>query len=233
MMTGKYISYFPNLKKTFDQHFLTQEGDDTYQIHYFIFTDGKLEETEDVTAIPQKRLGWPFDSMMRFEIYFNASSLYSDMDYLYSVDADLQATRAILPETIIADLMGTRHPGYPNLSKARALPYDNHVASGSYIGDDEEGYYYFGAFWGGRKHHILQLCKTIRRRIRADLENDVIPAWHDESHLNRYFMDIPPPITLQAGKKRFCLQLNSRLCKCRRRFASGFDTIEQGQTTND
>ena len=62
-----------------------------------------------------------------------------------------------------------------------------------------EGYYYFGAFWGGKKNNVLQMCKAIRRRIWADLHNNVIPQWHDESHLNRYMMDNPPKITLEAG----------------------------------
>ena len=62
-----------------------------------------------------------------------------------------------------------------------------------------EGYYYFGAFWGGKLSNVLQMCKTIRRRIWADLTNNVMPQWHDESHLNRYMMDSPPKITLEAG----------------------------------
>jgi histo-blood group ABO system transferase len=228
MMTGKYTEYFPKLKESFDKHFLPKKSDDeTYEIHYFIFTDGKISVSDDTTVIPQKRLGWPFDSMMRFEIYYNASAQYKDTDYLFSVDADLQAVNDVTPEQIISDLTGTRHPGYPAVAPARNLPYDNHVTSGSYIGDDEgsshlvlqanilAGYYHFGAFWGGKTHHVLQMCKTIRRRIHGDLANEVIPAWHDESHLNRYFLDNPPPITLEAGIQRHFYKLTRRLCYCR------------------
>ena len=37
------------------------------------------------------------------------------------------------------------------------------------------------------------------RRIQTDLLNKVIPNWHDESHLNRYFIDFPPTVTLPSG----------------------------------
>ena len=137
-MTGKYLGYFSGLKSTFDTHFLSRKTEDeSYKLHYFIFTDGQLSQTDDITPIYQKRLGWPYDSMMRFEIYYNSSHLFENMDYIFSVDADLQAINEIKPESIISDLTGTRHPGYPSIQRARSLPYDDHVNSGSYIADDE------------------------------------------------------------------------------------------------
>ena len=62
MMTGKYTQFLPKLKETFDKHFLKSDTDiKKFKIHYFIFTDGQIDKNEDITVIPQDKLGWPND----------------------------------------------------------------------------------------------------------------------------------------------------------------------------
>ena len=137
--------------------------------------------------------------MMRFEIYLNIYDKFKDFDYIFSVDADLEAVGDISASQIISDLTACRHPGYPAPGPARSLPYDHHENSAAYIADDESGNYYFGAFWGGKVSFVTNMLKTIKRRVKADLKNNIIPSWHDESHLNRYLLDLPPAISLDAG----------------------------------
>jgi len=63
----------------------------------------------------------------------------------------------------------------------------------------KENIIFFGAFWGGITSEILKLCNTIRANIDKDLEKNIIAIWHDESHLNRYFIDHKPTKVLVSG----------------------------------
>ena len=36
---------------------------------------------------------------------------------------------------------------------------------------------------------LLAMIDELEGRVNRDLEKDVIALWHDESHINRYFID--------------------------------------------
>ncbi|MCS2760610.1 hypothetical protein NXV13_04110 [Bacteroides ovatus] len=45
----------------------------------------------------------------------------------------------------------------------------------------------------------LKLCTTICSWVDRDATNHIIPIWHDESLINKYFLDNPPAITLSPA----------------------------------
>jgi histo-blood group ABO system transferase len=59
--------------------------------------------------------------------------------------------------------------------------------------------YFAGGFNGGSSIEFLKMCDKISTNIEKDLQNGYIAIWHDESHLNRYFLDNPPTKILDPG----------------------------------
>ena len=84
MATGKYTVFLEKLVASADMYFLPG-----HNRTYFIFTDGQAPQASNIVRIEQQRLGWPYDTMMRFNVYLNAASYFADFDYLFACDADM------------------------------------------------------------------------------------------------------------------------------------------------
>jgi len=56
-----------------------------------------------------------------------------------------------------------------------------------------------GGFHGGTRDEFLKLASTMYYNIMRDLEHNFIAVWHDESHLNRYFIDNTPTVVLNPS----------------------------------
>ena len=57
-----------------------------------------------------------------------------------------------------------------------------------------------GYLWGGRSGPVLELLETLSARINDDLARGVIAIWHDESHLNKFFIEHKASVnTLDPG----------------------------------
>jgi histo-blood group ABO system transferase len=78
----------------------------------------------------------------------------------------------------------------------------------------EGAHYFAGGFYGGKKDQFLRLIETTSANINKDLAHDFIALWHDESHLNRYFIDQRPTIALDPSycyPERWDLPFSKRL----------------------
>lgn len=184
MATGKYIQFVEPLIKGADKYFF--KGHD---VTYFIFTDGDAPQHQNIVKIFQKRLGWPYDTLMRPVIYYESRELLCSMDYLFACDADMEFVGDI-GEEILAPLIGTLHPGYFG---TKGTP-DHNPLSTAYITPGANKYYFCGGFNGGSSQEYLKLCEVISKNILTDLEKNIIAVWHDESHINRYFFDHSPKV---------------------------------------
>lgn len=186
--TGKYIDFVQPLVASARKHFCTN-----HDVTYFVFTDGDIEG-DDIVRIQQDRLGWPYDTMMRFEMYFNARDALQDMDYLFAVDADMRFENMVGDE-ILSERVATQHPGYVG----RRGTYETRRQSAAFV-DRSQGLHYFaGGFNGGSRDEFLTMAYTIATQVETDLSNQLIAIWHDESHLNRYFVDNPPTTILSPS----------------------------------
>ncbi len=181
--TGRYDVFAEQLIESARQYFCTE-----HDVHYFIFTDGTITPAPDVTTVFQKRLGWPRDTLMRFSIYLQHKDLFDSFDYIYATDADMLFVAPVDSE-ILSDLVGTKHPGY---IKRRGTYEEGNKLSTAYVARHEGKYYFAGGFYGGSRENFFKMLQTLVDNIETDLQKNFIAVWHDESHINRYFIDNPP-----------------------------------------
>ena len=89
---------------------------------------------------------------------------------------------------ILSDRVATLHPGF---NGGRGTPETN-PNSLAYVKPDEDMQYFAGGFNGGLSSRFLDMSINLSKNIEKDYSKNIIAVWHDESHMNRYFIDNPP-----------------------------------------
>lgn len=189
--TNKYTSFLNNLIESADKYFLKDN-----EVEYFIFTNQSLEITSNrkINYINVDHKEWPWMTLGRYKIFTNNSNKFNECTYLFYTDVDMLFVGDIGKE-ILSDRVATIHPGYLG---GRGTPETNHFSLAC-VKNYENMQYYAGGFNGGSKSEYLKMASTISTNIDIDYANDIIAIWHDESHLNRYFIDNDPTKVLDPG----------------------------------
>jgi hypothetical protein len=190
--TSKYLNFLPNYYEKIHENFLPNT-DKTF----LVFTDGEGEFPEDVKIYQQEHLEWPYITLTRFEILNKAKEEIAKHDWLVFLDADTLVVNKILEEDFFSDkpLFGVWHPchnlGMPPHNKIPGA-FETNPLSLACVDMSIGSYplvYYQGCLWGGKTPEVLNMIDELESRVKKDLENDVIAVWHDESHLNKYFIE--------------------------------------------
>lgn len=183
--TGKYALFWPTFFKSMEIFFLPN-----FEKHYFVFTDQSISIMGDhIHVIEQRHLGWPFDTLLRFHMFYSIRDSLKELDYLFFLNANMLCV-ALIDESIVPKkekLMGVLHPGFYNRPRS-FFTYEKNPRSLAYIPYHKGSYYYMGGFSGGETKAYLKLSRTLASRIEQDLKKEVVALWHDESHLNRYLL---------------------------------------------
>ena len=182
--TNKYIDFLQNLITSADKYFLNLE-----EVEYFIFSnkDISIISNRKINKINIEHKEWPWMTLGRYEIFYSNKSILEKMDYLYYIDVDMLFVNDVGNE-ILSDRVATQHPGYYG---ARGTP-EYRSESLAYVHQFEEMQYFAGGFNGGSSSEYLKMSETLSKNIYQDFLNNIISIWHDESHMNRYFIDHPP-----------------------------------------
>ena len=196
--TNKYTYFLSDLIESADKYFLQNQD-----VTYFIFTNKEIDiqSKRNIIKINIEHKGWPWMTLGRYKIFTENLNILSNMDYLYYCDADMKFID-IVGNEILSDLVGTQHCGY---YKVRGTPETN-PKSLACVYSYEEMQYFAGGFNGGKSKEFLEMSKILSNNIDIDYANGIIAIWHDESHMNRYFIDIPPTLILDPG---YCYHENS------------------------
>jgi histo-blood group ABO system transferase len=182
--TNRYNDFVQPLITSADEYFLGDKD-----VTYFLFTNEDVNITSRSKVVSNKinHAPWPWMTLGRYSIFEHFENQLLEMDYLFYCDADMLFVDNVGDE-IISDRVATQHPGYAG---KRGEP-ETRPQSTACIYPNEQMQYFAGGFNGGTSYEYLKMAKTISNNIRKDIENNIIAIWHDESHLNRYFINNPP-----------------------------------------
>ena len=186
--TSKYANFFDGFKKAVDQYFLN-ECDKTF----FVFTDqpeNQLFNKDDVVVTKIQHREWPWVTLHRFKNMCTIVDQLAEFDYVFFIDADLWPCSDITFEEILGHgrpLVGVQHPGF--IGKIGTFETDSRSTANIFDGNYNVKVYRQGCFWGGKSNNIIEMIKTVNSRIDKDTDNDIMAVWHDESHMNKYFLE--------------------------------------------
>jgi Glycosyltransferase family 6 len=106
---------------------------------------------------------------------------------------NMRVGKEILPGKENDYLIGVNHPCFYNKMNSE-FSYERRENSTAYIPYGSGKSYFQGCISGGRAEEYLIMSKEIQENIDIDLKNEVVAIWHDESHLNKYFLNRKPKI---------------------------------------
>lgn len=189
--TNKYIQFLQDLISSADKYFLKNE-----EVVYYIFTNKKIEikSNRKIVIIDVDHKPFPWMTLERYKIFNNSKDILSDNDYLYYCDVDMRFVDEVSNE-IISERVATQHPGFFG---RRGTPETN-PNSLACVKNNEYMEYFAGGFNGGSSYEYLKMSNILSNNIKKDYENNIIAIWHDESHLNRYFIDNKPTLILSPS----------------------------------
>ena len=192
--TGKYLNFLPQYYQNIEEYFLPNT-----KKTILAFTDGELDETpKNIKVFPQEHLDWPYITLKRFEIINKAREIINDHDWFVFIDGDALVVDRIEEEEFFTDkpLFGVHHPcHYLKMPPHNQYPGAYEITENCNAAVDLEKYqpkvYYQGCFWGGKVPEVCAMIDELEYRVGDDLHRNVVALWHDESHLNKYFIENP------------------------------------------
>jgi hypothetical protein len=211
--TGEYLNFLPSWYDACERYLIPNE-----EKQYFIFTDGELQEVPDnIILYHQEHLSWPYITLLRWQIVSRAKDIFSNFDYVLFLDADTLIVKQIEVDEIFTDkkYIGVHHPCHflgmpPHNSFPGAFETDKRSVA-SVTKDDDTSIYFQGCVWGGKVPYVIEMIEELQRRTQLDLNNDIIAQWHDESHMNKFFIErrddvhtLPPSFAFPEDFKQYC-----------------------------
>ena len=189
--TNKYLDFLPKYYENIEKYFLPNT-----EKTILAFTDGELNDTPDnLIVYPQEHLQWPFITLKRFEILNKARKEIEKNDWLIFIDADALVVDTITENEFFSDkpLFGVHHPcHFLKMPPHNQIPgaYDTNPKCEAYVDVSKKlpDIYWQGCLWGGKVPQVCEMIDELEARVNRDLQNDIVALWHDETQINKYFL---------------------------------------------
>ncbi|KAG1959198.1 globoside alpha-1,3-N-acetylgalactosaminyltransferase 1-like isoform X2 [Pimephales promelas] len=192
---GKYTRFLKDFLESAEEHYFVG-----FRVHYYLFTD-------QPEAVPEVKMGenhhlivrrvqsldrWQDISMGRMEIIEKLirNELTNEADYIFCLDVDSKFYGRWGVESL-GRLVSVIHPWFFDYPRDQ-FPYERRPESQAFIPAGEGDYYYTAAAFGGSLADVHLLTKTCWEQLNIDIANSIEAIWHDESHLNKYFLYTKP-----------------------------------------
>lgn len=189
--TGKYLDYLPRWYEKVEENFFPG-----VQKQILVFTDGEIEDTPENISIYQiEHKSWPYITLERFESLLLAKEELQNYDWFVFLDADALVVDTITKEEFFDDnpYVGVHHPCHflemPPHNKFPGSFETNQSSTASVSKDDDLSVYFQGCLWGGKIPEVIEMIESLDKNIQDDLSRDIIAKWHDESHLNHFYIN--------------------------------------------
>jgi hypothetical protein len=188
--TNKYVELAEALAGSIHEYFRPAPSPGgSVETTVFCFTNA-ASSPAGTERIEIEHQPWPLVTLLRYHTFLRHRARLAEMDYLVYIDADMRLVAPVGTE-ILGERIAALHPGYCNKTRS-AYTYESRSASTACVGPGEGERYYFGALQGGRASTYLADAAAMVERINADLKNNLIAEWWDESHWNRHLVDHRP-----------------------------------------
>lgn len=184
---GKYIQFWNTFYSTCETNFL--QG---FKKTYFLYTDQEIEVKDNVKIIFQQDLGWPGNTLYRYNMFLQQKKLLEECNYLFFFNANTRFTQSIS----FNEFVPNEDDGYLvclswhiyNTMPIDKYPYERRVESNAFIPYNIGEHYFQGGLNGGRSIEFIKLIESCSKSIKTDTNKKIIACYHDESHLNKYLL---------------------------------------------
>ncbi|XP_042333703.1 putative glycosyltransferase 6 domain-containing protein 1 isoform X2 [Sceloporus undulatus] len=189
---GKYLDkYLNNFLSSADIFFMAG-----HKVVFYIMVDNPAKvpavelgplRTMKVFQISRQRR-WQDISMIRMKVIADLieSHIRHEVDFLFCMDVD-QIFEDDYGVEALDESVAQLHAWFYKKEK-ESFTYERNPESAAYIPYGEGDYYYHGAVFGGTPMRVLNLTRECYEGIRRDKRQNYEAVWHDESHLNKYYL---------------------------------------------
>ena len=187
--TGPYIGFLDGFRQRVNRFFCP--GIDKKIYAFTDQIDHPSLAYEDIEVIEIDHVGWPFITLHRFKFMNSISDMLKAHTHIFFIDADLWPVDDIQFSSFFGDeenhkFIAVQHPGFIN--KPGTFEDNKKSTAYAYSGFYDLSIYRQGCFWGGKTGAILDMISICEKNVDNDTKNNIVAKWHDESHMNKYFL---------------------------------------------
>jgi len=143
-----------------------------------------------------KNMGWPYNTLLRFNVFASIQDKLTMYDYVYFFNANSLLLRDVnenvipLP-TYEKPYIFFRHSWSYDDEYGLTFEVERNPSSSAYIPMGVKCHDFGGGFFGGSSKYFIEMTNIIRDNIMSDLRQGYICKWHDQMHLQKFAVSIP------------------------------------------